>query len=107
MSTLFLALEFPHDEDFQAATIAAYEPDSPFLKHLELVVQSHYAPSMVNPVREGAILFLADAQTALYALQTLAGIAATSPSALEDPPAMDEILRATGVLMAALEAIQS
>lgn len=107
MATLFLAVEFPHDEDFQAATKAAYEPDSSFIQHMELVVQSHYAPSMVNPVREGAILFLSDAQTALYALQTLAGIAATAPSTLEDPPAMDEILRAIGVLMAALEAIQS
>jgi hypothetical protein len=69
MKTLFLALEFPHDEDAEAATRAAYEPDSAFIKHLELVVQSHYAPSIVNPVRDGVILKVADAQACVNALE--------------------------------------
>jgi hypothetical protein len=73
MSTLFLALEFPHDADFEAAAIAAYEPDSAFLKHLELVVQSHFAPSMVNPVRDAVILKVADAQTCVAALEYMGG----------------------------------
>jgi hypothetical protein len=73
MSTLFLALEFPHDEDFDAATAAACEPDSSFIKHLELVVQSHFAPAIVNPVRDGVILKVADAQTCAAALEYMGG----------------------------------
>jgi hypothetical protein len=107
MTTLFLALEFPHDEDFEAATAAAYQPDSSFLKHLELVVQSHYAPAMVNPVRDGVILKVADARIALYAVQVLTGILAGAAGTLEDPPDMDAALQTQDVLTRALSVIAS
>jgi hypothetical protein len=105
--TIFLAAEIMDEADHAAALAQVQSGSAPFIDHLEVVLQSHFAPAMLNAVQEAAILKVADAQIALYAVQVLTGILAGAAGTLEDPPDMDAALQTQAVLNAALEAIQS